>query len=527
MTECDAQVLVIGSGIAGLSFALKAAREASVLLVTKKGRAASNTNWAKGGIAAALGPDDTPELHIADTLRVGVGLGHREAVDALAHEGPARVRELIAWGTEFDRSGGELALGMEGGHSRRRIAHTADRTGRAIEGALLAAVEADPNISVLEDHLAVDLIVVPDATTGTPRCTGAIVLDHSAGEVMSVVARMTFLATGGCGQVYQHTTNPPIATGDGIAMAYRAGARVGNMEFIQFHPTALYPTADPALLISEAVRGEGGILRRQDGTPLMDAYDARGSLAPRDIVARAIDFELKLRDERFAVLDTRTIPETAFRARFPSAVEGCEAAGYDPFTEIPVVPAAHYVCGGVFSDSVGRTSLPGLFVAGEAACTGVHGANRLASNSLLEALVYSHRAAAEVAGEVAGRGQKAPSHPNHEATGASGENTALHGPRRELRALMWELAGIARTDERLAVALARLRELAVLAREEFVSGPWTVDGVEFRNLVTSAELIVGCALWRRESRGLHYNSDHPETVESFRVDSVATEFSLQ
>lgn len=525
MSRRETQVLVIGSGIAGLSFALKAAKEASVLLVTKKGRAASNTNWAKGGIAAALGPDDTPELHIADTLRVGVGLGHREAVDTLAREGPARVRELIAWGTKFDRSGGDLALGMEGGHSRRRIAHTADHTGRAIEGALLAAVEAEPNISVLEDHLAVDLLVVPDAATGTRRCTGAIVLDHGAGEVMSIVARMTFLATGGCGQVYQHTTNPPIATGDGIAMAYRAGARVGNMEFIQFHPTALYPTADPALLISEAVRGEGGILRRQDGTGLMDAYDARGSLAPRDIVARAIDYELKLRDERYAILDTRSIPEAAFRARFPSAVEGCQEAGYDPFTEIPVVPAAHYVCGGVFSDPMGRTSLAGLFVAGEAACTGVHGANRLASNSLLEALVYSHRAATVVADEVAGSAPSGSPQPHHAVEGADGGSPALEGPRRELRGLMWDLAGIARTDERLAEARARVHSLGVIAREELEAEPWTVDGVEFRNLVTCAELIVNCALWRKESRGLHYNSDHPETVESFRVDTVAPEAS--
>ncbi|RMH19143.1 MAG: L-aspartate oxidase, partial [Gemmatimonadetes bacterium] len=460
-------VLVIGSGMAGLTFALDVADPLHVLLVTKKARAESNTNWAKGGIAAALGPDDSPELHVADTLAVGGGLCRVEAVELLAREGPERVRELMARGAAFDLEGGALSLGREGGHSRRRIARTGDHTGRTVEAALLDAVARSPYIRVVEDHLAIDLTV--DEGAGGRHCTGALVLEHHAGELVHIEAAAVVLATGGCGQVYRHTTNPAIATGDGIAMAYRAGARVGNMEFIQFHPTALYPTEDPAFLISEALRGEGAVLRRMDGTPFMDDYDPRGSLAPRDVVARAIDRELKRTGDPHVVLDTSPIPPEVLEQRFPDAVAGCRARGCEPTEGIPVVPAAHYVCGGVFTDNDARTTLPGLWAAGEVACTGVHGANRLASNSLVEAVVFAHRGALAVREELsAGRDDTALGEDGGRARGGLPEegaesaaagagrsaapSTAPESPegereariaetRARLRASMWDLVG--------------------------------------------------------------------------------------
>ena len=520
----ETEVLVIGSGIAGLSFALKMASTASVLVITKKESATSNTNHAKGGIAAALGQDDSPDLHVRDTMATGAGLSRREAVEVLATEGPDRVRELAGWGTEFDRTGESLSLAMEGGHSRRRIAHTRDATGRAIESALIRAVRDSPNVEVLEDHVAVDLLMAVQPGSGARRCMGAMVLDHHGDRLLEVRARGTLLASGGCGQVYLHTTNPGIATGDGVAMAHRAGARVGNMEFVQFHPTALYPTEDPAFLISETVRGEGAILRRLDGVPIMDGYDPRGSLAPRDVVARAIDAELRKRGEDHAVLDVSAIPPEMFASRFPSTLEGCQDRGIDPVRDgIPVVPAAHYACGGVFTDCDARTSLAGLYAVGEVACTGVHGANRLPSNSLLEAVVFSHRAALALTEELM---SDLPSdlvdEPSREATGGGRPPESIAEARRNLRSLMWELVGIVRTDARLEEAE---RELSRLADENggcTLSPCNTTAAIEFRNLIECALLIVRCAMWRKESRGLHFNSDHPDVDDRrFLTDSVA------
>lgn len=522
----ETEVLVIGSGIAGLSFALKMAPAARVLVITKKESATSNTNHAKGGIAAALGDDDSPELHVRDTLATGSGLSNREAVEVMAAEGPERVRELVAWGTAFDHTGENLSLGMEGGHSRRRIAFQGDATGRAIESALIRAVESTPNIDVMEDHVAVDLLVASRPGPDPRRCVGAIVLDRHGHRLIEVHARITLLASGGCGQVYLHTTNPDIATGDGIAIARRAGVRIGNMEFMQFHPTALYPTEDPAFLISETVRGEGAILRRMDGVPIMSGYDPRGSLAPRDVVARTIDMELRKRGETHAILDVSAIEPDMFASRFPGTLEGCRSRGIDPLRDgIPVVPAAHYACGGVFTDSDARTSLDGLYAAGEVACTGVHGANRLASNSLLEAVVFSHRAALAVTAELEREREQSSGlvlESSPMATGGGRPLDEIEEARGRLRALMWELVGIVRTDAQLQEAERELSRISREHDEAPISECPTTEAIELGNLIECARLIVCCALWRRESRGLHFNTDHPETDDDrFLRDSAA------
>ncbi|HKK93298.1 MAG TPA: L-aspartate oxidase, partial [Longimicrobiales bacterium] len=382
--EIEVDVVVVGSGIAGLTFALRAAESASVLLVTKKNRAASNTNYARGGIAAVMSDADDPGLHVGDTLVAGAGLCHRRVVELVVREGPERVRDLMAWGARFDRDpDARLSLGREGGHSHRRIVHAGDRTGRAIESALLEASERSERLQIVEDLIAVDLRT--SAVGGRRACTGLVGLDPT-GRRVEIEAGVTFLATGGFGQAYRHTTNPGIATGDGVAMAYRAGAEVMNLEFVQFHPTALHPTDDPAFLISEAVRGEGAQLRTLGGAPVMEGRHPLGSLAPRDHVARGIHQVLRETGDEHVLLDCSTIDSDAFARRFPAAIEQCRERGIDPFVDgIPVVPAAHYACGGIRTDVDGRSSLPGLYAAGEVACTGLHGANRLASNSLLEA----------------------------------------------------------------------------------------------------------------------------------------------
>lgn len=521
MSGPDTDVLIVGSGIAGLSFALHLVGRARITLVTKKQRADSNTNYAQGGIAAVLGPDDAPELHIRDTLASGAGLCHEDAVELLVREGPERVRELVDWGARFSREGEHLALGREGGHSRRRVVHAADYTGREIERTLLDALARHPDVVLLEDHLALDLILGADPGTGRRRCAGARVLDRTTGEVLEYRARAVLLASGGLGQVYRHTTNPEIATGDGVAMAYRAGADVANLEFVQFHPTALYPAEGRAFLISEAVRGEGAVLRRIDGEALRDDGGEPLSLRTRDVVARAIYAALEETGDPYVVLDASHLTPAEFEARFPVISAQCRARGIDvPREPIPVVPAAHYACGGVVTDADGRTTLAGLYAAGEVACTGVHGANRLASNSLLEALVYSHRAVAAVESEldvVAGDVEPAPPARPPRAH----DRPRVEALRRKLQALMWADAGIVRSDARLSRAEARLRRIrdevaAELSRE----APWA-ELAELRNLAEVALLIVRCARSRKESRGLHYNVDHPERDDArFGRDTV-------
>ena len=512
MREARVPVVVVGSGIAGLSFALKVSDFADVLLVTKKNRAASNTNWARGGIAAVVGPDDEVALHVQDTLTAGAGLCHLDVVRAVVEEGPERIRDLMAWGTRFHRERGHLSLGEGGGHSRRRIVHGGDRTGRTIEAALLEAVAARANIEVVEDLMVVDLIV--HGGGNARRCRGIIAVQQHTGELVRIGADAVLLATGGSGQVYRHTTNPAIATGDGVAMAYRAGALVANMEFVQFHPTALFPTEDPAFLISEAVRGEGAVLRTRDGRAFMDALHPQGSLAPRDIVAREIHRVLRETGDDHVRLDVSGIPPDLFAERFPSTLKGCRSRGVDPFVEgIPVVPAAHYQCGGVWTDRHGATSLPGLFATGEVACTGLHGANRLASNSLLEAVVYSHRAAerlretglARGGGDTSGLPAPAP-----DPVETASEDPGVAEELRLLRARMWEHAGIVRRRAELQEAVddvgARLE-----AREGGYDPdrPGTPDDLELRNLYRVGWLILTSALGRFESRGLHYLEDRP------------------
>ena len=509
MTTVDNEVLVIGSGIAGLSFALKAAEHARVTLITKKESAASSTNYAQGGIAAVMSADDSTELHVRDTLIAGAGLCHRSAVEQLAEEGPARVRELMDWGVRFTRDEEGLSLGREGGHSRRRIVHAQDLTGREIEQALLRALARHPQVTMCEDHHAVDLAVGVDSTTRERRCAGVYVLNHRSGELLLFRAGFTLLATGGLGQAYRHTTNPEIATVDGVAMAYRAGAEIRNLEFVQFHPTALYPAEGRAFLISEAVRGEGAVLRRRDGSALMSGVHRLGSLAPRDVVARAIDQHLKESGDPFVLLDLSPIDGGTLKQRFPNIVAECAARSIDATREpLPVVPAAHYSCGGVWTDRHGCTTLPGLFAAGEVSCTGVHGANRLASNSLLEAVVYSHRAAELVPNELARPHAEVESEltsPRIEA--ASGSNS-IETAREELRSVMWEDAGIVRSVERLTRAEQYVTELCAQIERDY-NQELTPALIELRNLATVAALIVRCAQARRESRGLHYIMDYP------------------
>jgi L-aspartate oxidase len=509
--------LVLGSGSAGLSFALRVSQQGRVALVTKKERTDSNTNWAQGGIAGVMGADDDPELHVADTLIAGAGLCHEDAVRVLVTEGPDRIRELIDFGARFNRdSQGELALGREGGHSRRRIVHTADLTGKEIERTLVDAVRRHPNITVLEHHYATDLIVQDEC------CLGAWVLDDSRGILEAYTARATLLATGGVGQVYRFTTNPSIATGDGVAMAWRAGAEIADMEFIQFHPTSLFHPDAQSFLISEAVRGEGGILRRKDGTAFMPEYDPeRKDLAPRDIVARAIDSEIKKTGDDCVYLDVTHLTPEEIKSHFPTIYARCLSFGIDMTTEwIPVVPAAHYSCGGVRTDLQGRTAIQNLYACGEVACTGVHGANRLASNSLLEALVFSKRAAEDALRTPALAAQELPSEEIVLSAASAADPAQVAALRHRLQTVMQKYVGIVRTDARLLKAADAVEALRQEAEPLFQLGLRGDNILELRNLLEVALLIIRCAQSRRESRGLHYNLDHRETLDSERHDTV-------
>jgi L-aspartate oxidase len=515
--------LVIGSGVAGLTFALDAAAHGEVLIVTKRAREESNTRYAQGGIAAVFAADDSPDQHKRDTLDAGAGLCHEVVVDICTREGPDRVRELIERGARFDRDGDHVALGREGGHSTRRVVHAADATGAEVERALLEQIAANPKIKVLEHHTAIDLILL-SRFGGPDLCVGAYVFDEATKSVETLLARATILATGGAGKVYLYTTNPDVATGDGVAMAYRAGAEIANMEFYQFHPTCLYHPQAKSFLITEALRGEGAVLRLLDGTAFMEAHDPRKDLAPRDIVARAIDFEMKRTGSDYVLLDITHKPASFVREHFPNIYASCLKYGIDITTQpIPVVPAAHYMCGGVTTDLHGRTTIPGLWAIGECACTGLHGANRLASNSLLEGLVFGHRAALRLASQIQELRQSPfPEVPDWESGDArpSEEAVVVAHDWDELRRTMWNYVGIVRSAARMRRAARRVTLLQEEIREYYWKHTVTRDILELRNIATVAELIIACAAIRHESRGLHTNMDYPETSERFAVDTV-------
>jgi len=516
--------LVLGSGIAGLSYALKVAESGSVAIVTKKESVESNTNYAQGGIAAVMSDADSFERHVEDTLVAGAGLCDREVVEAVVREGPERVRELMKLGAEFTHNPDGLHLGREGGHSANRIVHAADTTGREIERALLAGVFEHPNIAVFEYHFAVELITEhhlgPLDSRRQPaiHCFGAYVLDERDDRVRTLLAKVTLLATGGSGHVYLHTTNPSIATGDGVAMAYRAKARVANMEFVQFHPTTLFHPDAGSFLISEAVRGEGAVLRNLAGHRFMPDYDERAELAPRDIVARAIDDQLKQRGDPHVWLDISHKSHGEIVEHFPNIHATCLMYGYDMTSgPIPVVPAAHYQCGGVQTDLAGRTSIRGLFACGEVACTGLHGANRLASNSLVEALVFSHRAvpaSIEYAGEMRLR-EEVPEWDDSGTTRPQEWVLVSHN-RDELRRVMWDYVGIVRSVLRLERAARRTRLLFEETEDFYRRSRVATEVCELRNMIAVAYIIIRSAWMRRESRGLHFMTDYPEAVEHER-----------
>jgi L-aspartate oxidase len=524
--------LVIGSGVAGLSFALRAAKYGSVTVITKSDALESSSAKAQGGIAAVMDENDSFEEHISDTLIAGAGLCDEAAVRVIVEEAPEAIHELLSWGVAFDQEENHsYELGREGGHSHRRILHAKDTTGLEISTKLLQAVKENPNITLLERHFAIDLITTEKLGIVTEdRVLGAYVLNRETGEVDIFRSDRIMLATGGTGRVYQYTTNPNSATGDGIAMAWRAGAMISNMEFVQFHPTCFYNkraegAESRSFLISEAVRGEGGVLIGADGKEFMDRYDKRKSLAPRDIVARAIDSEMKRTGSPCVYVDISHKPEGFVAERFPLIYETCKKYGVDPAHEpIPVVPAAHYQCGGVKTDINGQSTLRGLFVAGETGCTGLHGANRLASNSLLECVVIAKRALDTMLKQFPLKGEEphAFSIPewHHGDTALPDELAIIYHNWDEIRTLMQDYVSIVRTDKRLKRAAARLRMLHREVREFYWGYRITPEILELRNLIVVASLIVDCATRRKESRGLHYTSDYPFLLDNSTPTSI-------
>lgn len=528
MRILDTDYLVIGSGLAGLTYALRVAPYGHVTVLTKRARTDANSSWAQGGIAGALGEDDSFELHMQDTLVAGAGLCHPDAVQVLVCEGPERIRDLIALGAQFNTERGPageeiLSLGREGGHSRNRIVHTADYTGWECERTLLEAVRKVPSIEILEHYFACELLVW--LQRGRKVCAGVVALEENGGEYVAFRARATLLATGGCGRVYEHTTNPSVATGDGVAMAWRAGAPVANMEFIQFHPTTLYHPKARAFLITEALRGEGGRLCHQDGETFMERYHPLRELAPRDVVARAIVSEMQRRNVDCVYLDATHIPEEKLKSHFPTIYARCLEVGIDITKQpIPIAPAQHYQCGGVVTDLDGATPIGRLYAAGEVAFTGVHGANRLASNSLLEAMVFGYRAANHTlrcAEPLSAEERQVRWVPPHAASELSAE--ALEEQMRMVRRTMQREAGIVRS----IAGLERARKQIAQVMQTLTSSmPHRVEAWEARNMAQVAWLIVVSALKRHESRGLHYCLDYPEPVESEKHDTVLQGYGL-
>jgi len=514
----DTDFLVIGSGIAGLWFAYKVSDAGKACVLTKKEDTESNTNYAQGGIAASFGTDDSPQTHVKDTIRSGRGLAKPEIVEMVCYEGPVLVQELFETGirftTYYNSAGAKhFDLGKEGGHTRARIVHAQDYTGREIENGLLHAQK--DKCRFFEHYIVYDLIL-----NNKRECIGAKAIDTKTGDLYDFHSNIVVLATGGIGQVYLHTTNPPIATGDGIAIAYNAGAKIANMEFIQFHPTALYGKKinNRYFLISEAVRGEGGLLRTQDGKTFMEKYHELGCLAPRDVVARAIDSELKKTNQDYVLLDVTHLDPEKIKARFPNIYNTCLSLGLDITKElIPVVPAAHYVCGGISINSWGETDILNLFAIGECACSGLHGANRLASNSLLEALVFAERAAIKAKSSI--RTNSSVKYPSSDSFEVSlNDNIRALELTNKLRKVMWDGAGIVRSIQRLQNAFEQIQNISLDSKQLY---PVSSSVIELKNMVTVALLIVKSAMLRKESRGLHYNEDYPETDDiNFLKDTI-------
>lgn len=532
MTQINTDFLIIGSGVAGLTFALKIAKFGNVALVTKKGIMDSNTSHAQGGIASVFGELDSFDLHIQDTLASGDGLCNRDVVEMVVKNGPSRIRELIDLGVHFNLRDkkqsdsespdfdAELDLGREGGHSQKRIVHAHDMTGREVERVLVDHVKNNDRIALFENHIAIDLITISTrmkrgiiTTTHEDYCCGAYVLDSETNHVKTFCAKITLLATGGAGKVYLYTSNPDVATGDGIAMGYRAGATVANLEFVQFHPTCLFHPDAKNFLISEALRGEGAVLVDASGSPFMEKYDAQKDLACRDVVARAIDTELKKSGADSVFLDISHKNSDFIKERFPNLYEKCLTFGFDMTKEsLPVVPAAHYMCGGIATDMFGRTDLHRLYAIGETACTGLHGANRLASNSLIEALVYSHMAAQQAVKDIDTFDfTSTPDPPPWDEVGTTDSDEGIMVSQNwdEIRRFMWNYVGIVRSNKRLERAERRIEIIQKEIREYYWDFRVSADLIELRNIAMVAELIIKCAGHRKESRGLHHNIEYP------------------